>query len=256
MKIYVINLDKDVDRLNAISRQLESFGLSWERIPAIYGKDYKGGEYDENGSRVKNGRTLSFAELGCALSHKRAYQKFLETEDEYALILEDDVIFTEKIDHILKVELKKNSESDLRDGWEFLQFDYHKPGLYLVTLWIRELIRTIKMKHSLVGKLSVASRLITRLPALITLSLFEAARNALYRGPVTFYRNVYLAGAYVIHREGARILLSNLEKIVYPADRIAGELKKQKKLKVKYYCPLVVYQDRKTFASNIGPGND
>jgi GR25 family glycosyltransferase involved in LPS biosynthesis len=44
MKIYVINLDKDVDRLNAISRQLESFGLSWERIPAIYGKDYKGGE--------------------------------------------------------------------------------------------------------------------------------------------------------------------------------------------------------------------
>lgn len=254
MKTYVINLDKDKDRLSFISEHLDSFGLAWERIPAIYGKDYKGNEYNEEEAFKKNGRALSQGELGCALSHKRAYQKFLETSEEYALILEDDVTFTEDIRVILNVEINKNNKKKNGERWEFLQFDYHKPGVYLVYVWVRELLRTVERERGLDKKVLMATRLVTRLPVLALLSLFEAIRNIMYRGPVTFYRNVYLAGAYVVSREGARKLVSSLEKIIYPADRIASELKKQRVLKVKYYCPLTVYQDRDTFTSNIGPG--
>ncbi len=36
---------------------------------------------------------LTPGELGCTLSHLQALQLFLDTDDQYALILEDDAIF-------------------------------------------------------------------------------------------------------------------------------------------------------------------
>jgi glycosyl transferase, family 25 len=38
------------------------------------------------------GRLITPSELGCALSHKKAYETFLRTGDTHALIFEDDVI--------------------------------------------------------------------------------------------------------------------------------------------------------------------
>ena len=38
MKVYVINLDKNVERMLSMKAQLDRFGLVYERFPAIYGK--------------------------------------------------------------------------------------------------------------------------------------------------------------------------------------------------------------------------
>jgi GR25 family glycosyltransferase involved in LPS biosynthesis len=40
-KIYVINLDKSTDRLEAISKQLKAQNLEFTRFPAVMGLDLK-----------------------------------------------------------------------------------------------------------------------------------------------------------------------------------------------------------------------
>ncbi len=253
MKTYIINLDKDIDRLQVLSNQLHSFGIEFERIPAIYGKEYEGNEYNEDEAIKQNGRALSFGELGCALSHKRAYEAFLKTDDDYALILEDDVVFTQNIKKIIKQEIKKNKNRKGETFWDYLQCDYPEPGLFLLMIWIRELYRTVLLQKNIYRKILLSTRMFTRFPFLVLLSVFESIRNYVYKGAVSSYRDVYLAGAYVITREGARTLVDSLGTVVYPADKVNNELRKRNLLKVSQYCPLIVYQNRDTFVSNIGP---
>jgi GR25 family glycosyltransferase involved in LPS biosynthesis len=93
MKIYVINLDKDTDRLFHMKNKFSTF----TRIPAIQG---------DNILVKRLNSSLTPAQLGCYLSHKRALQQFLREEnEEYLVLLEDDVIPTStfpKINDIIK----------------------------------------------------------------------------------------------------------------------------------------------------------
>ena len=103
MKVYIINLDKDKDRLENMIRQLESYGIkNYTRIPAIYGKEIV--------NLKKFGKSLRPSEIGCYLSHIKTMQKIMEDGVEKALILEDDVVLTEwfpKINEIINT-LPKN----------------------------------------------------------------------------------------------------------------------------------------------------
>lgn len=81
--IYFINLDKDINRKNYILDQLNEIKLgSFKRIPAILGKDIK---YKYQNYKYTDG------ELGTLLSHLKALKEFKESNNKYALILEDDV---------------------------------------------------------------------------------------------------------------------------------------------------------------------
>jgi glycosyl transferase family 25 len=114
-KTLLINLNKDKDRLDFMSRQLKSLGISFERVEAIYGKEYKGNEYDKDLAVKLNGKELSVGEVGCALSHKRSVEKFLESQSDYCLILEDDVKIDKDFKNILEKEIKNNEEYYLKD---------------------------------------------------------------------------------------------------------------------------------------------
>jgi len=88
MKIFVINLDKDKDRLDYMANSFSNFNFNnWERIDAVYGKYLPDLE--------KYGKILNPSQLGCYLSHVKTYQKILEQNLEYGVILEDDVTLTE-----------------------------------------------------------------------------------------------------------------------------------------------------------------
>jgi glycosyl transferase family 25 len=39
---------------------------------------------------------MSPSQIGCALSHIKIYKKFIKTDYNFALVLEDDAIFIEK----------------------------------------------------------------------------------------------------------------------------------------------------------------
>ena len=78
MKVYVINLDRDRDRLEHMREQLR--GLSFIRVPAVDGtKD------------LETSEGLTRFELACLSSHRKAWQLFLRTSDRYACFLEDDL---------------------------------------------------------------------------------------------------------------------------------------------------------------------
>jgi hypothetical protein len=90
-----------------------------------------------------------------------------------------------------------------------------------------------------------------KLPVIFCFATFEIIRSKIFIGPVKFYRGMYLAGAYLINRNAAEKLLSLSGKIVYTADRLQNEAKKQKSLKIKYYSPVVVFQNREDYKTNI-----
>lgn len=80
VRAYIINLKDRVDRWDSVQKQLNDLGLSITRVEAINKNDLR-----ENESQ--------FVALGVAAtwkSHQLAMQRFLESSDEFGLIMEDD----------------------------------------------------------------------------------------------------------------------------------------------------------------------
>ena len=101
MKVFVVNLDHDVEKLAKVADRLRSVRTEFERFTAVFGKSLTA---DEKAS-AKNqfriwcsiGRQLQDGELGCALSHLNIYRKILADGIQSALVLEDDVVFDERL---------------------------------------------------------------------------------------------------------------------------------------------------------------
>lgn len=120
--IYVINLDKDIERMASIKKNIHSFGLNFIRIPAILGKSVPDWKQlvDEKLYSARNRRTMPrLGEVGCYLSHLKAMETFLLTNEPWCVILEDD---TEVLPDFLKVLEKLNTRKD----WDLVKlFNFH-----------------------------------------------------------------------------------------------------------------------------------
>jgi glycosyl transferase family 25 len=89
LDIYVINLDRDVQRLRWMEQQLSNQRLGFLRIPAVNGAlcAERGDPYCSNPIRSH----LSAAEIGCLMSHLSAWRLIAQGNGEYGLVLEDDI---------------------------------------------------------------------------------------------------------------------------------------------------------------------
>ena len=83
MLILLINLARRPDRLAFMSSQLETLGLAFERIDAVDGQVL---DLGIGTSRITPG------EYACALSHRRAWERFLASGEQFCLVLEDDAL--------------------------------------------------------------------------------------------------------------------------------------------------------------------
>lgn len=110
MKIetYLINLDGSHERLARASTQLNKVGWKFERYSAFDGRGKALPEfedYDDAKAQKILGRSLLNSELGCYLSHYGCVEKFLKTDADYLIVLEDDlkisVDFKSTMDEIL-----------------------------------------------------------------------------------------------------------------------------------------------------------
>jgi len=95
MRAYVINLPASTRRRQQIEDQLTRAGLSYEFVEAVDGMrltaSERAGLVDEQ--RVAaSPRWLTQQAIGCALSHRRVYQRIVEEEEAAALVLEDDAV--------------------------------------------------------------------------------------------------------------------------------------------------------------------
>lgn len=93
MKVYVINMERSVGRRAVIETQLKKLDLNYEIVNAVDGRQMSDEELERVTLRKDD---FMKSQAGCMLSHLKVYKRILEEQDEYALVLEDDVIATEK----------------------------------------------------------------------------------------------------------------------------------------------------------------
>ncbi|EAH6868987.1 glycosyltransferase [Campylobacter lari] len=108
MKIFIINLERACDRKEYIQNLCKKYNLDFEIISAIDGKqlskDYISQMTDKNLSLHFIKRELTLGEIGCALSHKKCFERMFELELNECIILEDDAFFDEKLLYILELQ--------------------------------------------------------------------------------------------------------------------------------------------------------
>ena len=106
MKTFVINLDKNINRMEHMDAQLKRLGIAYERVPAVYGaaltKVERKRDFSAFRSRCASGYKLRDGEIGCALSHCLTYRKMVEEEILFSLILEDDVKIVDAATAVIK----------------------------------------------------------------------------------------------------------------------------------------------------------
>lgn len=254
-KTFVINLDKDVERMQFMHTQLTKLNINYRRESAVLGKSYKPTleEYDEDMALVKGRHVLLPGEIGCALSHAKVIQKIVDEKIPYALVLEDDVELPDKFNKIIEKEIINNSNGR---SWEYLLFDYVVVGRPYIRQWISGVKINLKKTWRVNRSKVVVQSLFSLLKAfyIIPLSIFEEFRDKYKKhspGPVRFFRPVYFAGAYLVTYEGACKLRSLSSPVVYTADHLPNRARVLKKLRFRGYAPQSVRQLKRVFGSSI-----
>ena len=107
LDIYIISLKQDIERRQAISKTLENLGLKFIFIDAIYGKELsedviKITRDKSRGGILNRGFSATPGEIGCTLSHLKAYQDILDKNIDWACILEDDAILDERFETFIR----------------------------------------------------------------------------------------------------------------------------------------------------------
>ena len=123
--IFIINLKKDVEKKKYMQNLCAQYNLHVEFINAIYGKELNQQEiasfYLPMESKKIIGRELAKSEIGCALSHKIIYEKIVNEKIPYAVILEDDIIFDDKLRQFLII-----CKTELTNiGWDCILLNYY-----------------------------------------------------------------------------------------------------------------------------------
>ncbi|WP_157760439.1 glycosyltransferase family 25 protein [Thiomicrorhabdus arctica] len=131
----MINLERNPERLAFISHRLQSLGIDFERINAVDGYSFSEEYLDE--FRQNSLRPTGWIEgqIGCFLSHRKAWQQIMDGDEEYGVIFEDDLHIADSLGKVISdmtwipaeadvvrlenttnwVKLKKVGEVDQRD---------------------------------------------------------------------------------------------------------------------------------------------
>ncbi|WP_299796907.1 glycosyltransferase family 25 protein [uncultured Shewanella sp.] len=100
-KVFIINLDTSTERWQQVSTQCDRLGIAYERVSAVRGSELIPEErakvYDLPTNLKKYDKRLNDGEIGCYLSHVHCWNKIIDQELDFALILEDDVQLEEQI---------------------------------------------------------------------------------------------------------------------------------------------------------------
>ncbi|MEZ2901894.1 glycosyltransferase family 25 protein [Acinetobacter terrestris] len=110
MKIFVISIeDEESLRINKFLTQpfFQQGTVPYVKV-GVKGAEISVKQYFEMAVKGRS-QPLSPSELGCSLSHMSALKVFLETDDDYALILEDDALFPQDLTFAQLTNELKNS---------------------------------------------------------------------------------------------------------------------------------------------------
>ncbi len=118
--VWLINLDRDTARGEAMKAQLDSLGLPYTRFPGIDGKaraDELAQRADADAYARNMGSPILPGKMGCYASHIAVWEAFLASDKDVALILEDDVVFHDDFLAALDLALANGNR------WDTLRFN-------------------------------------------------------------------------------------------------------------------------------------
>ncbi|MQW90843.1 hypothetical protein GFH30_02430 [Acinetobacter wanghuae] len=111
MQIFIINLESSKQRLEFQKDQFETLNLNFERIAAVSTNDISDQDYERLGFGWQ--RPLRKVEVACFLSHKKAWEKVILSQQP-ALILEDDAVVAQTMAAVLgKIDAANFLDIDL-----------------------------------------------------------------------------------------------------------------------------------------------
>lgn len=114
-KIFYINMDKDVDRNTRMVDQLQKFGIkNFERVSGVEVKIAPPKEAYRN--FIKSEPKYIIGNLGCRASHVKCMKIAKERGYERVLIFEDDILFTEDPNILLRLNI------NILNDWDMLYF--------------------------------------------------------------------------------------------------------------------------------------
>ena len=169
-EIYLISLAKDTKRRELLQQKFGSYD-SFKLIDAVDGRELNAREYYKivSPSFKAYGKVLSPAEVGCSLSHVKAYEAFLASDAKFALIFEDDVI-----------------GDDLAIKESFLVASKMPENSVLIC----------GMQDGLEGRFSAFGK---KVDTSLSKPLWQVSKHS--------FSSIYRAGAYVLTKKSARNLL-------------------------------------------------
>ncbi|GEM_PF-208819 len=138
-KVFVINLDRHRERRRHMEDLCSRHGLPCEIVEAVDGRRLdravRERVYRESGALATLGRPLTDGEIGCALSHLHVYRRMVDQGIETALVLEDDVRFSDALMDVL------GAMEGLPGDWEVVLLGHHRRSsrarVTQASLWFR-----------------------------------------------------------------------------------------------------------------------
>jgi glycosyl transferase family 25 len=124
---YILNLDRSPERLQYVLPQIKKLGIPYERISSVDGKNI---EKEKIASIVdfdayKNYFKMlpELGTIGCSLSHEKVWKQLLASDNEFALVFEDDIQFsTEALSQTIA------SLVDRKSRWDIVSFELKHRG--------------------------------------------------------------------------------------------------------------------------------
>ncbi|MEA1988679.1 MAG: glycosyltransferase family 25 protein [Pseudomonadota bacterium] len=101
MNVFVINLERNPDRLDFISKRLESLGIDFQRVDAIDGYALSDNFIEEFRQNSKRPTGWKEGQIGCFLSHRKAWQQIVDGKEEYGIVFEDDLHIAESLKSVI-----------------------------------------------------------------------------------------------------------------------------------------------------------
>lgn len=123
--IFIINLDECVERLSHTLNQLDDLGYPIHRISAERGpQNPENSPFIDQKAHVRiQGKTMGSGTAGCSLSHIKAWQTFLSSPYEFALICEDDMTYGDVFPAILRHLIQEKNPF-----WQICSFQINHRG--------------------------------------------------------------------------------------------------------------------------------
>lgn len=117
LAVYLINMDGAEDRLQVMNKETAAAGIHAERVPAVIGRNlsFPIPEFSELSYKLLHGRRMKHGEVGCYLSHVECARRFLASDADLCLILEDDVAFDPDFLETIDAAAKSS------DAWDILR---------------------------------------------------------------------------------------------------------------------------------------